>query len=533
MSNCTDVLGQQVFWLIPPFLTYTLAFGGIIVPKLNLILTLICSEYLPEQALTDPNFQFMPVIFGDDNPQCQIPEVQARVARFILYGSMIAGILSAVTSPKLGVLSDRYGRVKILVITTFGTLVGEVITITAATHPETVSYRWLLLGYASEGICGSFIAAMAISNAYAADCTEPSRRAVTFAYLYGCLFTGIAIGPIAAGYIVKLSGQLVTVFFVALGAHIFFLAFLIFLIPESLTMERMLSARQKPEVVGGDVAWTWRHSMRRLSYAAGFSTRDPEDGPLESWRDSLSQLVHVLPWLRRGGGLLSPLSVLWPSGPGSSAAVRRNLVMLAAVDTVMFGVAMGSMTIVVLYSEYMFGWGNFESSRFLSIVNTSRVSILIIVLPLVTRLVRGPRSTYVSKNSGSDQLDLALIRTAIAFDIIGYVGFAASQSGNMLIASGVIASIGGMGSPTLASSMTKHVPAERTGQLLGAVGLLHALARVVAPTLFNLIYAETVVRGKPQIVFICLAATFGVAFIMSWFIRPHGRLLLPSLLGYS
>jgi len=51
---------------------------------------------------------------------------------------------------------------------------------------------------------------------------------------------------------------------------------------------------------------------------------------------------------------------------------------------------------------------------------------------------------------------------------------------------------------------------------------LHALARVVAPTVFNLIYALTV--GKfTQTVFVCLAATFGVAFILSWFVKPHGK----------
>ncbi|KAK3064097.1 hypothetical protein LTR53_018626, partial [Teratosphaeriaceae sp. CCFEE 6253] len=51
-------------------------------------------------------------------------------------------------------------------------------------------------------------------------------------------------------------------------------------------------------------------------------------------------------------------------------------------------------------------------------------------------------------------------------------------------------------------------------------GLLHALARVVAPTVFNAIYSATV--GKfTQTVFVCLTATFGLAFVISWFIRPH------------
>lgn len=495
------------------------------VPKLNLIITLICQEYLPERAALDPNYQLMPVVFGEDNPQCQIPEVQALAARFTLYGSLIAGILAAVTSPKLGALSDRYGRRKIMAFTGLGTMVAEIVTIVVATFPATFSYRWLLVGFFFEGICGSFIAGMAITNAYVADCTEPSRRAVNFAYIHGCLFTGIAVGPIAAGYVVKATGQLLTIFYIALGAHVFFISFIMLVIPESLTKERQLTARQKSEFVGSGEAApeTWSASMRRSPFTGWFS--NSTGGELtnsETW--TWSFIFHRM---SRGGGFFAPLSVFWPSGPGSSAAVRRNLVFLAAVDTTMFGVAMGSMTIVLLYSEYMFGWGNFESSRFLSIVNTSRVFALLVILPIITRLVRGPRSKYTPRSSGSDELDLALIRTAIAFDLLGYVGFAASQSGNMLIASGAVASIGGIGSPTLQSALTKHVPPEHTGQLLGAVGLLHSLARVVAPTVFNLIYAATVVKGAPQTVFICLAGTFGIAFLLSWFIRPHGKFIIP------
>jgi MFS family permease len=495
-----------------------------VVPKLNLILTLICQEHLQERATLDPNDQFTVIGFGENNPQCQIPEVQAVAARFTLYASLIAGILAAITSPKLGTLSDRYGRRKIIALTGLGTMVMEIITIVVATFPATFSYRWLLVGSFFEGICGSFIAGMAITNAYVTDCTEPSRRAVNFAYIHGCLFTGIAVGPIAAGYVVKATGQLLTIFYIALGAHVFFISFILFVIPESLTKERQLAAKQKSEFVGSGEAApeVWSAPVRRFSLTGWFSNSiggEPTNSETWTW----PFLFHRI---SRGGGIFAPLSVLWPSGPGSSAAVRRNLVFLAAVDTTMFGVAMGSMTIVLLYSEYMFGWGTFESSRFLSIVNTSRVSVLLIVLPIITRLVRGPRSKYTPRSSGSDELDLALIRTAIAFDLLGYVGFAASQNGNMLIASGAIAAIGGMGSPTLQSALTKHVPPERTGQLLGAVGLLHSLARVVAPTVFNLIYAATVVRGAPQTVFICLAGTFGIAFVLSWFIRPHGKFII-------
>ena len=428
----------------------------------------------------------MPVIVGGNNPQCQIPEVQALVSKFTLYGNLIGGILSAITSPKLGALSDRYGRRKIIAMTTFGMLMGEIITITAATYPDMFSVNWLLLGYALDGLCGSFTAAMALTNAYSADCTPPAKRNVTFGYFHGCLFTGIALGPIIAGYIIKATGQILTIFYIALICHLIFILFLIFVVPESLSKERQMAAREK-------------HRIRTEG------------------RSQLS-FINVL----KEANLLAPLDILSPTGEGSSHALRKNLMFLAAVDTTVFGVAMGSMTVVVIYSEYMFGWGTFESSIFVSIVNICRVSVLLVFVPLVTRFIRGRRGGAPVRNSGCDSLDLGIIRTAIVFDMIGYIGYATVRTGSLLILSGAIAAVGGMGSPTLQSSLTKHVPPDRTGQLLGAVGLLHALARVVAPTIFNLIYALTV--GKfTQTVFVCLAATFGVAFVLSWFIRPHGK----------
>ncbi|KAL1305920.1 hypothetical protein AAFC00_004063 [Neodothiora populina] len=475
----------SIYWMLAPFLVMTLAFGGIITPKLNIILNLICREYISEQQTSNPAFSFLPVLVSGENPQCRIPEVQSRVAQFTLYGNLIAGLLSAITSPRLGALSDRYGRTKILSLTSIGTIAGEVITILAAKYPEKVAVNWILVGFAVDGICGSFIAAMAISNAYATDVTAPAKRNIAFGYFHGCLFTGIAIGPILAGLIVKQTGNPLSIFYISLGVHLWFVLFVFLIIPESLSKQRQHAARHR------------HHQEKTMA------------GSSSDWIDQL-----------RAINLLGPLKILWPRGEGSSPALRRNLVFLAAVDTILFGVAMGSMTVVIIYTNYQFGWGSFESGVFLSIVNTCRVTCLVLVLPLITRYVRGKASSVRQRSSGSDTFDLTVIRVAVFFDTLGYLGYALARTGPLMILSGSIASIGGIGSPTLQSALTKHVPADRVGQLLGASGLLHALARVIAPTIFNAIYSATV--GKfTQTVFVCLASTFGLAFILSWFVRPH------------
>ncbi|KAF2803994.1 MFS general substrate transporter [Mytilinidion resinicola] len=475
----------SVYWLLPPFLLFTLAFGGIIVPKLNLILTLICREYMAEASRTDPQFSLLPVVFGDDNPQCRIPEVQKRVAQFTLYGSLISGLLSAITSPYLGALSDRHGRKPILILTTLGMLVGEVVTIFTATFPDTISVNWILLGMAMDGLTGSFIVGMAVAHSYATDCTAPQLRNVAFGYFHGCLFTGIALGPIISGYIIKGTGSVLSAFYIALGCHAAFILFLLIFIPESLSKARQTVAQEKHRI-----------EVERL-------------GPAADWINQI-----------RSYTLVEPLKILYPTGEGSSGAIRRNLMLLASVDLIMFSVAMGAMTIVVYYTNIEFGWGNLETSKFVSIVNSCRVISLIVLLPIVTRLVRGSTGTSKQRNTGSDKFDLYVIRVAVLFDMAGFLGYTLARSGGAFILSGALASAGGIGSPTLGSALTKHVPPDRTGQLLGAVGLLHALGRILGPVIFNAIYGATVGKFR-QTVFICLTATFGLAFICSLFIRPH------------
>ena len=487
--------------MLAPFLVYAFAFGGIIVPRMNLYLDLVCREVLVDQSISDPTFTFNPIILGGDDDICRKNDVvQSRVTLFTLYGNLISGILSAIISPKLGALSDRYGRKKLIIITSAGTLGTEILSIIAGMNMETFKINWLLVGFALEGICGSFIATMSLAHAYATDCTAPSQRSVAFGMYHGCLFIGIALGPILAGSIIKATGTVLSVFWVAMGIHLSFIMFITLIVPESLSDRRQHAAREK-----------YRKELEEV-------------GPALLWAQECSPNLYQM---LRVGNLFEPLKILWPTGPGTSFAVRRNLALLASIDTIMFGVAMGSMSVVIYYTEYQFGWGNYETSKFISIVNSSRVISLLVILPLLTRIFRGGRNMSKLANTGSDKFELYLIRVAVFFDTLGYLGYTLVRRPELMILSGSVAAIGGIGSPSLQAALTKHVPADKTGQLLGASGLLHALARVVAPTIFNAIYSKTV--GKfTQTVFVCLTATFGVAFLLSWFVRPHGKPYSPT-----
>ena len=426
-------------------------------------------------------------MLGEQNEQCRDAHVQSLVARFQLYSSLLSGVFSAVVAPYLGALSDRVGRNKIIALSTAGLFLEEIIIIFVGTYPEALSVYWLLVGFLVDGLCGSFTSGMGISLAYATDCTPPERRNVAIGYFHGTLFAGIAIGPILAGVLMKWAGTILIAFYFALGCHIFFIVFLLTLIPESVSKDRQLHARDKYRI----------------------QTQETQDA---SWWSSLKSY-----------SLFESLGILWPKGPGTSAALRRNLCLLASIDTIMFGVSMGAMGIILIYPQYVFGWDPFQATEFLSVANICRVTSLLVVLPLVTRFFRPsvPAGSQ-SGHHGADMLDIRIVQVAILLDLIGYAGYATAVSGGMMVASAMIAAFAGLGSPTLSSAITAHVPPDRTGQVLGAMGLLHALARVIGPTIFNTIYSLTVGRFTPA-VFVCLGSLFLVVFVLSWFLRPGGK----------
>ncbi|KAH7328137.1 major facilitator superfamily domain-containing protein [Stachybotrys elegans] len=484
----------SVFWLLGPYLVFTLAFGGIIVPKLNLIRDLICDQYFADKIHVDPTFGVQPVLLGSDNPQCRIPEVQKIAAMFFLVMNLCTGLLSAIVIPKLGHLSDMYGRRRLMAFASCGGLTGEIITILAAKFPDVVDYRWLVLGSILDGLTGSFTAGSILCQSYTSDCTPPSKRAVSMGYINACLFGGLAFGPMLAAYFINWTHSLLSIFYVALGCHISFIIFVGFVIPDSLSKRQRQSSLEK-----------WEKLQESQPAARG------------SW---LSTLLHANPF--------APLKAFWPTGPGTSLRLRLNLVALAVIDAAVMGTAMAAGQVIILYAGYAFNWGNFDMSRFVSATCLVRVAVLMGVFPVVNYFGRtlparrraalglAPRDL----DGGADSMDIWVLRVALMFEVTGSIGYILGRTGLVFALSGMTASVGALGSATIQAVITKHVPSGQVGRTLGAMGFMHAIGRVVSPIFFNSLYAATVDKF-PQAIFVLLGSLFVGSLLASFVIKPH------------
>ncbi|KAI0428406.1 MFS general substrate transporter [Xylaria sp. FL1042] len=503
-----------VYWLVGPYFLFTLAFGGLVVPKIELIVTLVCRHYFAEQQALDPDSTFAPVVIGGSNLQCNSAPVQKNVAAFTLVLSALAGGLSAFTAPKLGSLSDRYGRKRLLVIASFGGLVNETITILAAKYPDAVDYRFLILGSFFDGITGSFTAVSVLGNSYVSDCTPPSKRGVALGYLQACLFTGLAFGPILAGKFTLWTGSVLSIFYVALVCHIVVISFVWFVIPESLSKKRRMAAQEK-------------HQAEQEAIQAALSRSLETQSRLPAWiandklRTSLFILLNANP--------LEPLKMFVPSGR-ENRRLRRNFLLLGFIDTVLISSTLGAGTVVILYAKFMFNWQTWESSRFISMISFFRVLVLLVFFPTVNyffriRPLRRQRELsgdfHIEEgHSGADNLDVWLLRLALCCDMAGVTGYVFVRSEELFMLSAVFTSFGGLASATIQSSVTKQVPVEHVGSMLGAMGLLHAVSRVFAPIIFDGIYAGTI-ESFPQTFVVVLASLFGLSILASLFVRPH------------
>ncbi|KAI0539315.1 major facilitator superfamily domain-containing protein [Xylaria digitata] len=506
-----------VYWLIGPYFLLTLAFGGLVVPKIELIVTLVCRHYFAEQQSLDPGSVILPVTIGGSNPQCNSAPVQKNVAAFTLVLSALAGGLSAFTAPKLGSLSDRYGRKRLLVIASCGGIVNETITILAAKYPDVIDYRFLILGSFFDGATGSFTAASVLGNSYVSDCAPPSKRGVALGYLQACLFTGLAFGPILAGKFTVWTGSVLSIFYVALGCHIVVITFLWFVVPESLSKKRRIAAQEK-------------HQAEQETLQAVLP------GPLEMVFGSRPSAWKLHTWLLilMTANPLAPLKMFVPSGR-ENRRLRRNLLLLGFIDTVIISSTLGAGTVIILYGKFMFNWGAWESSRFISIVSFFRVIVLLVLFPTVNYFfrIRPLRREQEASgdfrveetHSGADNLDVWLLRFALLCDTIGVLGYVFVRTEELFVLSAVCTAFGGLASATIQATMTKQIPAEQVGAMLGAMGLMHAVSRVFAPIIFDGIYAGTI-ETFPQAFVVVLASLFALAVFASLFVRPHCKLMI-------
>ncbi|MBP7704103.1 MAG: TCR/Tet family MFS transporter [Caulobacter sp.] len=141
------------------------------------------------------------------------------------------GLMQFIIGPILGMMSDRYGRRPVLLLSLAGLGVDFVVMALAP------NLWWLLVGRILNGMTAS---SFATANAYVADVTAPQDRAKVFGWMGSAFSFGFLIGPVIGGPLGDIDLQLP--FWVAAGLTFLNLAYGLFVLPESLPPERRAGA---------------------------------------------------------------------------------------------------------------------------------------------------------------------------------------------------------------------------------------------------------------------------------------------------
>jgi DHA1 family tetracycline resistance protein-like MFS transporter len=116
----------------------------------------------------------------------------ALAAQYTLAFAVTWGLMQFIFSPIVGMMSDRFGRRPVLLVSIFGLGVDYLFMALAPT------LGWLFIGRVINGITA---ASFSTANAYVADVTGPQERAKAFGMLGAAFGVGFLVGPAIGGWL--------------------------------------------------------------------------------------------------------------------------------------------------------------------------------------------------------------------------------------------------------------------------------------------------------------------------------------------
>jgi DHA1 family tetracycline resistance protein-like MFS transporter len=155
--------------------------------------------------------------------------------------TLVWGFMQFVSGPVLGMVSDRFGRRPVMLISILGLSLDFLVMAFAPT------LAWLLLG---RVLNGATAASFSTANAYVADIATPENRARYFGWMSSAFSVGFLLGPTAGGLLASQAihvgafhlDAIRTPFVVAAGLCAINWVYGLLVLPESLPPERRIAA---------------------------------------------------------------------------------------------------------------------------------------------------------------------------------------------------------------------------------------------------------------------------------------------------
>ncbi|KAG0003896.1 hypothetical protein BGZ65_001265, partial [Modicella reniformis] len=324
-------LRPSMLWLNPLLFAFGVIVGVIESPMQQLIIQIICKEYLlqhdPQEAI-----EYAGIVLPDN--RCKTPEVLAVAA---LVGSRIhaiKGVITLFTLAKWTALSDILGRKALLQLALIALSISQSIIWFTASPRNPFGYRLLYVDGVLLGLTagGSLL--------------DPAIAAY--------------VGPSLGGYVVKTTGDLTSVIRISLTSFVIVFAYLIAM-PESL---RKRTISQVPERAGDK----YTTSIKRISFLVSI------------WDATIRGVLSIL----------DPLLVFVPGfAPISSKAPSRYTFTLIVIATHLVRISGSGISILFIpLTNLVFKWGSYEDGLFFSYSGLCSFIVYLGIFPLLQFLYK-------------------------------------------------------------------------------------------------------------------------------------------------
>ncbi|KAF9916210.1 hypothetical protein BX616_004346 [Lobosporangium transversale] len=368
----------SVLWLIPIYGLTSMS-GGMLFSSLGQFQAeLLCREYMnrhePANAtatLITNTASFLLNAAVDISlrpaPGCNAPEIQAYTAKIVALMEVLGGIAATLSIGYYASLSDKYGRIKIMCVGILNSLSMLISIIIMRKWWDQVGLPFMAFATLVHGLLGGIGIGGTMSLAYAADCTEPSRRSLVFSWLHAALFMGLSIGPFLGGLIVKLTGSILLVVYTDIGVTILALLGL-FITPESL-----------PGKQSAHIQELYEQALKSNNQESPTKKSSLSSAAATAWH------YHMI----------RSLQFFKPNGQNT------NMILVGAISFLQMLALKGTFSILILYTNRAFNWTEYEDGILLSLSSSVRFFSLLVLLPILVHTYHKRTSKREAKTSKS------------------------------------------------------------------------------------------------------------------------------------
>ncbi|CAB4491766.1 MFS general substrate transporter [Rhizophagus irregularis] len=532
----------SAYWLLPMFIIIAITGGLTVATGVQLYLKAVCHNYYSKKHIPGVSFSLEPI--SPDN-LCNNPDVQSVTSKFLAATNLCTAIPAIFVLGPLGTLSDRKGRKRTLLISSGGTILSTLVLIFVSNFLETFGIYCYLIGPLIDGLTGGFYALSEASYAYATDCTHPTRRSVVFGWVQGAMFAGFAVGPIIGAWLVKVTDNLLSVNYVILVVYIMLFLFYIFILPESLSKEKLASNLKRQQEIRSRQK-SWIHSFLYRILGALLVFRPPQQ---QNDDDKI------------------PITF----------ATKYSSLMLAACYTLLSASIMAFTGVFVLYTSLVFKWSLLQQGYFVFMMGATKVVVLFIIYPAIVKFKkpilalftkfekliikgrnnnrqndngdnnfiteteekRGERIVVNDENINDNNVndsneckddddeqmkkelifEVWVIRIIFLIDTLAHIMYGFATTGSVFTGATVIAALGIITTPAIKSLQTNLIPPSQIGRLLGAISVIDSILRIVVPPIFDGLYS-IFVKTSPHLIWYCMSVLLILAFLFAFGIGP-------------